>query len=131
MAQSYPTWSSGLSWDTCFLVLFYKCLFCLTQQGQGVVVVPSLSRLQLFVTPWTAACQASLSFNVFWSLLKLISIDLVMPSNHLILCTRPLPSTLSPPDFNLSQNQVLFERVGSSHQEAKVLELQLQHQPFQ
>ena len=44
---------------------------------------------RLFVTPWTAACQASLSFTISWSLLKLISIELVMPSNHLILC-RPL-----------------------------------------
>ena len=37
-------------------------------------------------TPWTAACQASLSFTIFWSLLKLMSIELVMPSNHLIIC---------------------------------------------
>ena len=37
-------------------------------------------------TPWTAACQASLSFTISWSLLKLMSIELVMPSNHLILC---------------------------------------------
>ena len=40
----------------------------------------------LFVTPWTAACQASLSFTIFRSWLKLMSIELVMPSNHLILC---------------------------------------------
>ena len=39
-----------------------------------------------FVTPWTAACQASLSFNISWSLLKLMSIESMMPSNHLILC---------------------------------------------
>ena len=37
-------------------------------------------------TPWTAACQASLSFTISWSLLKLMAIELVMPSNHLILC---------------------------------------------
>ena len=73
-------------------MLFFKFLSCLSQRGQGVVVVPSLSHLQLFVTPWTAACQASLSFNVFWNLLKLISIDLVMHSNHLILCTCPPPA---------------------------------------
>ena len=41
--------------------------------------------VQIFVTPWTAACQASLSFTISWSLLKLICIELVMPSNHLIL----------------------------------------------
>ena len=45
--------------------------------------------VQLFVTPWTAACQASLSITNTWSLLKLMSIESVMPSNHLILC-RPL-----------------------------------------
>ena len=52
-------------------------------------LVQSLSRVQLFVTPWTAACQASLSITNSQSLLKLMSIKSVMPSNHLILC-RPL-----------------------------------------
>ena len=51
--------------------------------------VQSLSRVRLFVTPWTAACQAFLSITNSQSLLKLICIELVMPSNHLILC-RPL-----------------------------------------
>ena len=51
--------------------------------------VQSLSRVQLFATPWTAAHQASLSITNSWRLLKLISIESVMPSNHLILC-RPL-----------------------------------------
>ena len=46
----------------------------------------SLSWVQLFTTPWTAACQASLSTTNSQSLLKLMSIELVMPSNHLILC---------------------------------------------
>ena len=45
-----------------------------------------LSRVRLFATPWTAACQASLSITSSWSLLKLMSIESVMPSNHLILC---------------------------------------------
>ena len=49
-------------------------------------MVQSLSRVQLFVTPWTAAHQASLSITNSQSLFKLISIELVMPSNHLILC---------------------------------------------
>ena len=48
--------------------------------------VQSLSRVQLFATPWTAACQASLSITSSWSLLKLMSIELVIPSNPLILC---------------------------------------------
>ena len=53
-----------------------------------------LSRVRLFVTPWTAACQASLSITNSRSLLKLMSIESVMPSNHLILChpLLPLPS---------------------------------------
>ena len=44
-----------------------------------------LSHVQLFETPWTVARQASLSFTISWSLLKLMFIELVMPSNHLIL----------------------------------------------
>ena len=51
--------------------------------------VQSLSCVRLFATPWTAACQTSLSITGSWSLLKLMSIESVMPSNHLILC-RPL-----------------------------------------
>ena len=49
--------------------------------------VQSLSCVRLFMTSWTAARQASLSITNIWSLLKLISIELVMPSNHLILCS--------------------------------------------
>ena len=59
-------------------------------------------------------------------LLKLMSILSVMPFKHLTLCRRP-----SPPAFNLSQHQGLFQWAGSSNQVAKVLEFQLQHQPFQ
>ena len=53
---------------------------------QFVIVVQSLSCVQLFETPWTAVQQTSLSFTIFWSLLKLMSIESVMLSNHLILC---------------------------------------------
>ena len=49
-------------------------------------IVQLLGRAQLLVTPWTAAHQAFLSFTISWSLLKLMSIELVMPSNHLIRC---------------------------------------------
>ena len=51
-----------------------------------VVIVQLLSCVRLFATPWTAAHQASLSFTVSYSLLKLMPIELVMSSNHLILC---------------------------------------------
>ena len=54
-----------------------------------VVVVQLLSHVWLFAAPWTAACQASLSFTISWRLLKLMFIQLVTPSNHLIFC-RPL-----------------------------------------
>ena len=53
--------------------------------SEDLIVVQSLSRVKLFVTPWTAACQASLSFTISWSLLKLMSVESVMPSNHLIV----------------------------------------------
>ena len=52
--------------------------------------VQSLSCVRVFVTPWTAGCQAFLSITNSWSLLKLVSTKLVMPSNHLILCRPPL-----------------------------------------
>ena len=57
--------------------------------GENQYLVQLLSHVRFFVTPWTAACQASLSITTSQSLLKLMSIKLVMPSNHLILC-RPL-----------------------------------------
>ena len=65
--------------------------------------VQSLSRVQVLVTPWTGAHQASLSITNHQSLLKFMSIASVMPSNHLILCY-PFPSA-----FNLSQHQALFQ----------------------
>ena len=88
--------------------------------------VQLLSCIQLVATPWTAACQASLSITNSQSLLKLMSIELVMPSKHHFPLSSP-----SPPISNLSQHQGLFQWVSSLHQVAKVLEFQLQHQSFQ
>ena len=59
------------------------------------ISIQFFSRVRLFVTPWTTACQASLSITNSWSLHKLMSITLVMPSNHFLLC-RPL---LLPPSI--------------------------------
>ena len=59
-------------------------------------VVQLLSHVQLFATQWTVACQASLSFTISWSLLKLRLIELVMPSNHLI---HHCPILFLPPIF--------------------------------
>ena len=77
----------------CFSHLHVYSLFIIVIDS-----VQSLSCVQLFVTPWTAALQASLSITNYWNLLKLMSITSVMPSNHLILC-RPL---LLPPSIFLS-----------------------------
>ena len=49
-------------------------------------VVQSLGCIQLFATPWTASCWASLSFTISWSFLRLMSIESMLPSNHLVLC---------------------------------------------
>ena len=93
--------------------------------GEMLSSVQLLRHVRLFVTPWTATCQASLFITNYQRLLKLMPIDSVMPSNHLILCSP------SHPAFNLSLHQGLFQWVSSSHQVAKLLELQLQHQSFQ
>ena len=55
-------------------------------EQSNFVVVQSLNHVRLFATPWTAAHQASLSITIFWSLLKIMSIESVMPSNYLTLC---------------------------------------------
>ena len=73
--------------------------------------VQLLSCVQLFVTPWTAACQASLSVTNSWSLLKLMSIKLVMPFNHLILCCPLLlPPSVFPSIRIFSNESVLHIR---------------------
>ena len=59
--------------------------------------VQSLSHVRLLVTPWTAVHQASLSITNSWSLLKLMSVESVIPTNHLILChALPLPPSTFP-----------------------------------
>ena len=161
----------------------------LTFWALAVVVVQWLSHVWLFVTPWTATHQAPPSSTISWSLLRFMSIEWVMLSDHLTLCDLLLwPSTFpstssvqslscvrffatpwiaagqaglpvhhqlpeftqthvhrvgdatqpshplsspSPPTPNPSQHQGLFQWVNSSHQVAKVLEFQLQHQSFQ
>ena len=87
-------------------------------------VVQLLSHVRLFAAPWTEACQAPLSFTISQSLLKCMSMELgdaIQPSR---LLSSPSPA------LNLSQHQSLSQRVGSSHQVARVLAFQLQHQSF-
>ena len=89
-------------------------------------LVQSLNCAQLFVTPWNAASQASLFFTISQSLHKLMSIESVMLSKHLVLRH---PLFLLPSIF--PRIRVFFKWVSSLHQVAKVLELQLQHQSMQ
>ena len=91
------------------MMLCYVSLAMFVHGGYGrcgwFSSVQLLSHVWLFATPWTATWQASLSINNSWSLLKLMSIKLVMPSNHLILC-RPLlllPSIL--PSIRVFSNE--------------------------
>ena len=79
-----------------------------------------LSRVRLFSTPWIAACQASLSITNSWSSLRLMSIESVMPSSHLILCRPLLLLPPIPPSIRVFSNES-----NSSHEVAKVLEFQL------
>ena len=74
------------------------------------VVIQSLSHVHLFATPWSAVCQSSLSFTILCSLLKLMSIESVTPSNHLVLCHPLLLLLQSSPASGLLQC------IGSSHQ---------------
>ena len=106
-----------------FLVLLSNsklCLNCVCLSDLGIHFV-----ISLFWTAWTAACQTSLSFTINQSFLKLMSTEPMMPCNHPQFLMSP-----SPLAFDLSQHQGLSQWVGSSHQVAKVLELQLQHQSF-
>ena len=85
------TWEVPLSllFPPKFLAILYllTLLFVpFTKRYQQVQLVQLLSHVRLFATPWTAARQASLSITNSWSLLKLMSTELVTPSNHLILC---------------------------------------------
>ena len=73
IAKQPREWLLNLSW----------CLWCVTKEFSSV---QSLSHVQLFVIPWTAAYQAFLSITNSWSSLEFISIESVMPSSHLILC---------------------------------------------
>ena len=76
----------------------------------NLVSVQSLSHVQLFATPWNTAHQASLSIINSWSLLKLMSIELVMPSNYLIFCHPLLPPSIFPNIRVFSNESVLRSR---------------------
>ena len=77
--------------------------------SKDVFVVHPPSLVQLFANPWTAACQASLSFTITWSLLKLMSIESVMPSNHLVLCHPPLLPPSIFPSIRVFSNELALQ----------------------
>ena len=101
---------------------FFVCIFC---WRWALLLYSLLSHVQLFVTPWTRAHQASPILTNSWSLPKFMSFVLVIPSSHLM----PLSSS-SPSAFDIPQHRGLFRGVRSLHQVAEVLELQLLHQSF-
>ena len=113
---------SGL-WYTTFPVSTVTLSF-LRQKSCSVssLSVQLLSRVQLFVTPWTPSPGHQQLPEFTQTHVHRVS-DAIQPSHPL--------SSPSPPAFNLSQHQGLFQWVSSSHQVAKVLEFQLQHQSFQ
>ena len=77
-------------------------------QDSFLCSVQSLSRVRLFVTPWTAACQASLSITNSQSLLKLMSTEPVIPSNHLVLCRSLLLPPSVFPSIRVFSNESLL-----------------------
>ena len=92
--------------------------------------VQSVSHLRLFVTPWTAARQVSLSITNSWRLLKLMAIELVMPSNHLTLCRPPSPPAFIFPASGTFPVSHFFasdgQTIGASAS-ASVLPMNIQH----
>ena len=86
-------------------VLAWEILWTEEPGGQQSSLVQLLSHVWLFVTPWTTACQASLSFTNSRSLLNLTSIESVMPSNHLILCCSLLLPPI-PPSIRICSNEL-------------------------
>ena len=117
-------------WNLSFLTRDQTCTSCVGRWSVNPWTTSSVQFSRSGVSdslrpPWSAARQASLSITNSQSSPKLMSIELVMPSSHLILC-RPLPPALNP-----SQHQGLFQWVNSLHEVVRVLEFQLQHQSFQ
>ena len=123
-------WNLTITWSPWTLSVAtlktkYICVHCCCENTLVfTVVVESLSPIQLFATPWTAAQQASLSLTISQSLLKFMSTVLMMTSNLTLLSP-------SPPALNLYHHHGLFQWIDFLHQVAKALELQLQHQSFQ
>ena len=124
-SQTRPTWLSRKEYLYIFARQRGIVFLWIVHPSRGISVQFTCSVVSDSVTPWITACQDSLSITKSRSLPKLMSIESVMPSSHLILCC-PCPSLLQ--SFPASS---LFKWVSCSHQVAKVLECQLHHQSFQ
>ena len=88
-----------------FIILPSRCVWF---SHYGFAVVQSLSHVQLFANAWTAACQVSLSFTISQSLLKLMSVWSMMPSNHLILCCPILLLSSIFPSIRVFSNELVL-----------------------
>ena len=103
-------------WNTGYILFTYLFPMCslLPKRYCFVVIVQLFSHVWLFMTPWTAACQASQSFTISQSLLKFTSTELVIPSNHFILChpLLPLPSIF--PSIKVFSSETVFASDGQS-----------------
>ena len=102
-----------------FLILFYRYIRCHQRRKKSegdmelcviflayvFVQFSHSSRVRLFATPWIAACQASLSITNSWSSPKLVCIELVMPSSHLILCCPLLLLPQIPPSIRVFSSE--------------------------
>ena len=120
LSLTFLSLSVAIQFRFLFSIVFEKKR--LLTRGDSVQL---LSHVHLFVTPWIAARQASLSITNSQSLLKLMSIKLVMPSSHLILCYPLLLLNPIPPTIRVFSNESTLQQV------PKVPEFQLQHQSFQ
>ena len=112
MASSSLKWVSNtwvVSWEN------YKCFIVSNMIFVTFVAVQLLSHVRLFVTSWTAAHQASLSFTTSWSLLRFMSIEWVMLFNHLILCFSLLLLLSVFTSINVFSNELAFHIKGPNY----------------
>ena len=100
-----PSWVFFYVASCIFSLQLYNVISYLWVSLMSVSSVQSLSHVRLSATPWIAACQASLSITNSWSLLKLMSIESVMPSSHLILCHPLLLLPPIPPSIRVFSNE--------------------------
>ena len=84
------------------------CCYIITVSQTLFLLLSSHSVMSNTVTPWTAACQASLSFTISWSLLKLISIESMMTSNHLVVCHSLILLFSVLPSIRVFSNKLAF-----------------------